>query len=209
MDQTEEEYPNGTTLKLNLGDDNKDLVGYFRFVQATSAWKERRPNLLWPQEWGHGKNCTLYVFDNVASGDANGKLLNPQKEGNVRVQFHLNAALGHVVMVDSHHCNITVLYLCQDMFPPGKYAKTILHNAHYILAFKSARDQLGFTNLIRPAFPKHWPDVLDVYQTVTARPFGYVFLDLHPASDDTYRVFSDLLEDEGYTCAFAKPRRPT
>ena len=25
----------------------------------------------------------------------------------------------------SHHQNITVLYLCQDMFPPGKYAKSI------------------------------------------------------------------------------------
>lgn len=110
---------------------------------------------------------------------------------------------------DSHHRNITVLYLCQDMFPPGKYAKTISRNAHYIVAFKSPRDQLGFTNLIRQAFPKHWPDVLDVYDTVTARPFGYVFLDLHPASDDTYRVFSDLLEDEGYTRAFAKPHRLT
>ena len=94
-----EEYPYGTTLELNAGDGNKDLVGYFRFVQATSAWKERRPNLVRPQEWGYGKNCTLYVFDNVASGDADGKILNPQKEGNVRVQFHLNAGLGHVVTV--------------------------------------------------------------------------------------------------------------
>jgi len=30
----------------------------------------------------------------------------------------------------SHHQNITVLYLCQDMFPPGKYAKSISRNAH-------------------------------------------------------------------------------
>jgi len=32
---------------------------------------------------------------------------------------------------DSHHQNITVLYLCQDMFPPGKYAKNISRYAHY------------------------------------------------------------------------------
>ena len=41
----------------------------------------------------------------------------------------------------SHHQNVTVLYLCQDMFPPGKYAKSISRNAHYIVAFKNPRDQ--------------------------------------------------------------------
>ena len=30
----------------------------------------------------------------------------------------------------SDHQNITLLYLCQDMFPPGKYAKSISRNAH-------------------------------------------------------------------------------
>ena len=28
---------------------------------------------------------------------------------------------------DSHHRNITVLYLTQDLFPPGKFSKTINH----------------------------------------------------------------------------------
>ena len=48
----------------------------------------------------------------------------------------------------SHHQNITVMYLCQDMFPPGKYAKSISRNAHYIIAFKNPRDQLGMKNLV-------------------------------------------------------------
>ena len=38
---------------------------------------------------------------------------------------------------DSHHRNITVLYLTQDLFPPGKFSKTINRNAHYIVAFKT------------------------------------------------------------------------
>jgi len=44
---------------------------------------------------------------------------------------------------DSHHRNITVLYLTQDLFPPGKFSKTINRNAHYIVAFKNPRDQAG------------------------------------------------------------------
>ena len=98
----------------------------------------------------------------------------------------------------SHHQNIALLYLCQDIFPPGKYAKSISRNAHYVIAFKNPRDQLGMKNLLFQAFPTCWQDMMDVYQKVTERPFGYTVLDLHPASDDRKRVFSHLLTHEGY-----------
>ena len=84
------------------------------------------------------------------------------------------------------------------MFPTGKYAKSISRNAHYIVAFKSPRDQLGMKNLLLQAFPTCWQDMMDVYQKVTERPFGCTVLDLHPASDDRKRVFSHLLTHEGY-----------
>ena len=45
---------------------------------------------------------------------------------------------------DSHHKKINVIYLTQDMFPKGKCAKTISRNAHYIIASKNPRDQLGY-----------------------------------------------------------------
>ena len=98
----------------------------------------------------------------------------------------------------SLHQNITVLYLCQDMFPPGKYAKSNSRNAHYVIAFKNPQDQLGMRNLLLQAFPICWHDMMDVYQKVTQRPFGYMVLDLHPASDNRKRVFSHLLMHERY-----------
>ena len=98
----------------------------------------------------------------------------------------------------SHHRNITVLYLCQDMFPPGKCAKSISRNAHYIVAFKNPRDQLGMRNVLLEAFPQRWQMVRDVYRRVTDRPFGYLMLNLHPASSDNRRIVSHLLKDEGY-----------
>ena len=52
---------------------------------------------------------------------------------------------------DSHHQGVTVLYLSQDLFPNGKYAKTISRNAHYIAVFKIPQDQLGMRNCYRPS----------------------------------------------------------
>jgi len=106
----------------------------------------------------------------------------------------------------SHHQNITVLYLCQDIFPPGKYAKSISSNAHYIVAFKTRTDQLGMKNLLLQAFPTCWQDMMDAYQKVTERPFEYTVLDLHPASDDRKRVFSHLTH-EGYPCWHRRKRQ--
>ena len=107
---------------------------------------------------------------------------------------------------DSHHRNITVLYLIQDLFPPGKYAKTISRNAHYIVAFKNPRDQTGIRNLLQQMFPLHWRQALEVYTKATARPFGYLMLDLHPASDDQYRLYTNILKDEGYTHTYRRKK---
>lgn len=107
---------------------------------------------------------------------------------------------------DSHHRNVTVLYLCQDMFPPGKYAKTISRNAHYIVAFKNPRDQLGVRNLALQSFPSDWEDVLQVYRESTKRPYGYLLFDLHPSSSDDERLKSNILKGEGYTTVYK--RRP-
>ena len=107
---------------------------------------------------------------------------------------------------NSHHQNITVLYLCQDMFPPGKYAKSISRNAHYVIAFKNPRDRLRVRNLLLQAFPTYWQDVMDVYKKVIARQFGYMVLDLYPTSDDRIRVLSHLLTHEGFLRCYQRKR---
>lgn len=105
----------------------------------------------------------------------------------------------------SHHRNVTVIYICQDMFPPGKHAKSISRNAHYEVAFKNPRDQLGFKHLLLQAFPMEWQDIMQVYSEATQRPYGYITPDLHPASKDVHRVFSHLLTHEG--CMRMYPRK--
>ena len=98
---------------------------------------------------------------------------------------------------NSHHRNITVLYLTQDLFPPGKFSKTINRNARYLIAFKNPRDQTGIRNVLTQAFPADWRDKLDLFQRVTPRPFGYLMLDLHPVSNDRFRFWSHLTRQEG------------
>ena len=99
-----------------------------------------------------------------------------------------------------------MIYLCQDMFPVGRYAKSICRNAHYIVAFKNPRDQLGVRSVLLQSFPTTWKDSLDTFHQATTRPYGYLLLDLHPASSDQQRLLSHLLKDEGWTRTYQKRR---
>lgn len=77
----------------------------------------------------------------------------------------------------SHHRNITVVCLRQDMFLPGKYFKSISRNSHHIVTFRNPRNQLGMRNVSSQAFPKKWQEVMNVYRKTTERPFGSSTLD--------------------------------
>ena len=47
--------------------------------------------------------------------------------------------------------------------------------------------------------------VLRLFKRVTSRPFGYLMLDVHPASDDRYRLWSHLTPREGQALVHTLP----
>ena len=56
-------------------------------------------------------------------------------------------------MRGSHHREISVLYLTQNLFPPGKLSRTISVNSHYFVIFRNPRDSLGISTLAKQMFP--------------------------------------------------------
>ena len=104
----------------------------------------------------------------------------------------------------SHHRNISVMFLCQDLFTPDKFAKIISRNAHYIVAFKNPRDQVGMRTLTVQAFSNDWSHVMNIFGECTQRLFGYLMLDLHPASDDRYRLLTNVLPKKGPTGTYER-----
>src|SRR5215469_9242403 len=53
----------------------------------------------------------------------------------------------------SHHKNLSVLYLTQNLFFKGQHTRTISLNANYIILFKNVRDATQIANLARQMFP--------------------------------------------------------
>ena len=94
-----EEYPY-RTLQLTGTEAYEDLLGYDRFVQAMGAYNENKIPMLLPSDWGQGKNCTLFLFNNVPSGKADDpQYRNPRQSGNVRLVIDFAAAVNHNITV--------------------------------------------------------------------------------------------------------------
>src|ERR1043165_1896802 len=53
----------------------------------------------------------------------------------------------------SHHRNVSVLYLTQNLFYRSKHTRTISLNAHYMVLYKNVRDSTQIANLARQMFP--------------------------------------------------------
>ena len=94
-----EEYPY-RTLQLTGTEAYEDMLGYDRFVQAMGAYNENKIPMLLPSDWGQGKNCTLFLFNNVPSGKADDpQYRNPRQSGNVRLVIDFAAAVNHNITV--------------------------------------------------------------------------------------------------------------
>ena len=94
-----EEYPY-ETVELNHNNGARDALGYFRFIQASGGWMKKQGNLVQQEDWGQGKNCTLFMFDNVPNSRANARTLNPKQSGDLQLILEFGAA---------PNINITVL----------------------------------------------------------------------------------------------------
>ena len=90
--------------------------------------------------------------------------------------------------VGSHHRNISVLFLMQNIFQKGTHARTISTNTQYMVLFKNARDQTQIRTLALQIFPTNWNDFLAYYAKETNKDYGCVVLDFHPQTPNDKRI---------------------
>jgi hypothetical protein len=93
----------------------------------------------------------------------------------------------------SHHMNISIFFLVQNLFFQGKSMRTISLNSQYILLLKSVRDKQQIAALGRQLYPTKSTFFVDVYNDATSAPFGYLLIDLHPLTKDSLRLRTRII----------------
>ena len=96
----------------------------------------------------------------------------------------------------SHHHGISMLYLTQNLFPPGKLSQTICLNSYYMVIFRNPRNSLGISTLAKQMFPKYTNYLMEVFDDATSKPYGYLMIDRHQLTPENMRLRTNILPGE-------------
>lgn len=96
----------------------------------------------------------------------------------------------------SHHNDMSVIFVVQNLFNKGSFMRTISLNAHYIFLMKNVRDQSQIANLGRQIYPRESESFLESYDDATEKPFGYLLVDLTQTTPRELRLRSKITPPE-------------
>ena len=94
----------------------------------------------------------------------------------------------------AHHKPCFIIFITQNLFPPGKEARTRSLNTHYYIIFKNPRDKSQVEYLARQILPRKSKALIDVFEAATSQPHNYLFLDFTQECPDAFRFRSHLFE---------------
>lgn len=98
----------------------------------------------------------------------------------------------------SHHRNISIIFIVQNVFHKGKEMREISLNAHYLALFKNRRDQSQVMHLGRQLYPRKVKFFQECYEDATSKPYGYLFIDLKSNTEDSLRMRTGMFPGDIY-----------
>ena len=96
----------------------------------------------------------------------------------------------------SHHHNLSVIYIVQNLFYQEKDSRSISLNSHYLILFKNPRDKLQIVTLAKQMYPGQTNFFIKQYEEAVKRPFGYLLVDLKTTTPDYCRLRTNLPSSE-------------
>ena len=96
----------------------------------------------------------------------------------------------------SHHRNLSVLHLVQNVFDKNKHTRTISLNAHYLVIFKNPWDASRVTHLAKQMYPGHVRYLQEVFGDATLEAYGYLFIDLKQETPEHLRLCTRIMPNE-------------
>jgi len=130
-----------------------------------SGYKELGANIEFreglPQtcDWSSDPRPKLVIIDDLMSESSSGK------------------AIVNIFTKGSHHSNLSVIFISQNLFHQGKGQRDISLNAHYIVLFRNLRDRGQISHLSRQVYPDNPQFLTEAYWDATSRPYDYILLD--------------------------------
>lgn len=106
-----------------------------------------------------------------------------------------NKEVAEVFIMGSHHKQISVFYLTQNLFPNCPLFRLMSANAHYYVCFHSQRNTRQVHTLARQIYTgKNVDRVMNAYLRSSRKPRGFILLTFAPDLPEELTVITDFWE---------------
>lgn len=108
----------------------------------------------------------------------------------------VDASVVELFIRGSHHFNLSVMFVVQNLFSKNKGCRDISLNSHYIILMKNPRYKHQINTLARQISPENSRFICDAYRDATEKPYGYLLLDLHQTTPEQHRVRTNIFPND-------------
>ncbi|RWS21322.1 hypothetical protein B4U80_03490 [Leptotrombidium deliense] len=95
----------------------------------------------------------------------------------------------------SHHRNISVFMLLQNVFFKSPAMRTVSLNSHYLILMKNPRDRSQIRYLAQQLYPTNIKQLIEAYNDATKLPYTYIKVDCTPKTPDEFRLQARITPD--------------
>lgn len=88
----------------------------------------------------------------------------------------------------SHHCNISVILLTQNLYFRGSRQRTQNLNTHVNIFMKNPTGGDQISTFARQRYPGRSKEFISAFHKATAEPFTYLVIDSHPKTEPQYSI---------------------
>jgi hypothetical protein len=96
----------------------------------------------------------------------------------------------------SHHNDISIIFISQNIFHQGSQMRTISLNCHYMILMKNPRDKAQIMALASQIYPNKTKFLIEAFNDATKNQFGYIKVDMKQDTPDNLRIQTRITPEE-------------
>ena len=108
----------------------------------------------------------------------------------------VNKSIAGLFTKGSHHRNISVMYVVQNLFDKNTDFRTISLNSHYLVIFNNPRDRSQIIHLAKQMYPGKLDYVKEAFNMATREPYRYLLVDLKQTTPEICRLRGRIFPGE-------------
>jgi uridine kinase len=166
-------------------DNNKSLDVFWVYGQFQELYKQRveNTNIVYSEflpklEELKNMNVKIIVIDDLMN------------------EMGKNEKMSELFTRGSHHMNLSVIFIVQNLFHQSKQMRTISLNSQYIILLNNFRDQNQIEFLGKQLFKSKSRIFVKAFEDSVSRPYGYLLIDLKPDTPKQYRLKTRMTAEE-------------